>query len=214
MGGQGETSIPFNFTEVEGIIKTKSTKLLWLNWLLLCKFHITPQHWNCTSISNSPQRKTRISWPYHYVVNIMHADDWLCKDQHELWTGLNCPCFHRIILALHNKGFNFHFTSMLWFPYIFSCVAIYIYIYSYSGGVLRLRFYTKWSTCQQSSPRGCCNLRGRKSFQNPSINSNFAKTCLRITVFSVVQLFWNFAHSMAVPLPCSVQNFKTIELLK
>ena len=104
-----------------------STKLLWLNWLLLCKFHITPQHWNCTSISNSPQRKTRISWPYHYVVNIMHADDWQCKDQHELWTGLNCHCFHRIILALHNKGFNFHFTSMLWFPYIFSCVAIYIY---------------------------------------------------------------------------------------
>ena len=44
------------------------------------------------------------------------------------------------------------------------------------------------------------------------INSNLVKFCSPITSVSVVQSFWNYAQSKAVILPCSVQNFKMIEL--
>ena len=41
-------------------------------------------------------------------------------------------------------------------------------------------------------------------------NSNFLKSRYSITYFSVGKSFWNFAHSTAVSLLCSVQIFKTI----
>ena len=40
--------------------------------------------------------------------------------------------------------------------------------------------------------------------------SDLTKSHFPIHFFSAIQLFWNFAQSMAVILPCSVQNFKTI----
>ena len=46
------------------------------------------------------------------------------------------------------------------------------------------------------------------------LNSNLVKSPLSLTYFSVAQSFWNFAQSMAVILPCSVQNFKTNGQLK
>ena len=50
----------------------------------------------------------------------------------------------------------------------------------------------------------------RISVQKCILISNLLKCCLPITYCSVVKLFWNFAQSMAVSLPCSVQIFKTI----
>ena len=44
--------------------------------------------------------------------------------------------------------------------------------------------------------------------------SNLAKSRLPIIYFTFAQLFWNFAQSMAVTLPCSVQNFKIIDQTK
>ena len=41
-----------------------------------------------------------------------------------------------------------------------------------------------------------------------------AQSYLLIIHETVSQLFWNFVQSMAVSLPCSVQNLKTIEQLK
>ena len=38
------------------------------------------------------------------------------------------------------------------------------------------------------------------------------KSCMSITSISIILSFWNFAQSMAVMLPCSVQNFKMIIL--
>ena len=46
------------------------------------------------------------------------------------------------------------------------------------------------------------------------LNSNPMYPCFVITYFSVTQSFWNFAQSIAVILPYSLQNFKTIEQLK
>ena len=45
------------------------------------------------------------------------------------------------------------------------------------------------------------------------LNTNLAKSRSSITCVSVIQSFWNFAQSMTVSLPCSVQNFKMIEQL-
>ena len=45
-------------------------------------------------------------------------------------------------------------------------------------------------------------------------NSDLVKCNSPITSTSVVQSFWNFAQSMAVSLPCSVQNFTMIGQLK
>ena len=42
------------------------------------------------------------------------------------------------------------------------------------------------------------------------INSNLMKTCVLVTSNTVIQSFWNFAQSMAISLPCSVQNLKMI----
>ena len=46
------------------------------------------------------------------------------------------------------------------------------------------------------------------------LNPNHGKSHLPVTFFEVEQSFWNFAQSMAVLLPCSVQNFKMIGQLK
>ena len=46
--------------------------------------------------------------------------------------------------------------------------------------------------------------------QKLNFNSNSAKTRSYIASITVVKSFWNFAQSTAVPLPCSVQNFKMI----
>ena len=43
-----------------------------------------------------------------------------------------------------------------------------------------------------------------------NLNSNLAKSRSSITTISVAPSFWNFAQSMAVILPCSVQYFKMI----
>ena len=45
-------------------------------------------------------------------------------------------------------------------------------------------------------------------------NSNCVTSPSSVASISVVQLFWNFAQSMALSLPCSVQNFKMIGQLK
>ena len=45
-------------------------------------------------------------------------------------------------------------------------------------------------------------------------NSDILKSNLPITSISISQSFWNFAQSMAVSLPCSVQNFKMIGQLR
>ena len=45
------------------------------------------------------------------------------------------------------------------------------------------------------------------------LNSNLVKSRLAIISVSIFLSFWNFAQSMAVLLPCFVQNFKTIEYL-
>ena len=42
------------------------------------------------------------------------------------------------------------------------------------------------------------------------LHSNIVKSLKFITAIPSFQKFWNFAQSAAVPLPCSVQNFKTI----
>ena len=48
-----------------------------------------------------------------------------------------------------------------------------------------------------------------------TLNSNLAKSrWLTIIYCSVVKSFWKFALSTAVPLPCSVQNFKTTRQMK
>ena len=46
------------------------------------------------------------------------------------------------------------------------------------------------------------------------LNSNLMKSDFAITCCSDVRSFWNYSQSTAVSLPCSVQNFKTIWLLK
>ena len=45
-------------------------------------------------------------------------------------------------------------------------------------------------------------------------NSNLEKSHSSITPVSVVQSFWNFGHSTAMILPCSVQNAKTTGRLR
>ena len=42
------------------------------------------------------------------------------------------------------------------------------------------------------------------------LNPNSCVPRMPIAYFAVTQSFWYFAQSMAVPLPCSVQHFKTI----
>ena len=42
------------------------------------------------------------------------------------------------------------------------------------------------------------------------LNLKSSKSHLPITYLPTAQSFWNFAQSMAVTLPCSVQNFKMI----
>ena len=54
-------------------------------------------------------------------------------------------------------------------------------------------------------PEGLCNI---GYLSKLTLNSNLVKTLSFITPISVIQSFWNFAQSMAVILPCSVQNFK------
>ena len=51
----------------------------------------------------------------------------------------------------------------------------------------------------------CCNM----GCPPPKLisNSNLAKSRSSWTFISVVELFWNFAQSTAVILPCSVRNF-------
>ena len=51
-------------------------------------------------------------------------------------------------------------------------------------------------------PGGCCNI-------GPHFKLKFHETPLPRT-YTVTKLFWNFAQSMAVILPCSVQTFKTV----
>ena len=46
------------------------------------------------------------------------------------------------------------------------------------------------------------------------IHSHLLKYHLPITYFSVIKSFRKFSQSMAVSLPCSIQNFKTIRQLK
>ena len=62
-------------------------------------------------------------------------------------------------------------------------------------------------------PRNCALLWYAIKYIRPKpiLNSNLAKSRSSITSMSFVQSFWNFAQSTAVSLPCSVQNFKTIE---
>ena len=52
--------------------------------------------------------------------------------------------------------------------------------------------------------KGCCNMGYTYG------NHLKLKSCLLINYLSVVKSFWNFAQSMAVALPCSVQNLKMI----
>ena len=46
------------------------------------------------------------------------------------------------------------------------------------------------------------------------LNPNLVETHSSITSISFAQSFWNFAQSMAVPLPCSVQTFTVIKKLQ
>ena len=48
------------------------------------------------------------------------------------------------------------------------------------------------------------------SIRNSILNSNLVKSLWPITYFSVVESFCNFVQNMAMILPWSVQNFKTI----
>ena len=52
-------------------------------------------------------------------------------------------------------------------------------------------------------PGNCYNMVNRQNLRSHKIAFDY-------TFFSAIQLFWNFSQSMAVILPCSVQNFKTI----
>ena len=54
--------------------------------------------------------------------------------------------------------------------------------------------------------KGSCSNKSLKRISNP----NSTRPCSSIQPSSVVRSFWNFAHSMAVSQPCSVQNFKMI----
>ena len=60
------------------------------------------------------------------------------------------------------------------------------------------------------------SLSPRYSFDkaHPSVTHLKLKTHLSITSISVSQSFWKFAHSAAVSLPCSAQNFKIIGQLR
>ena len=67
---------------------------------------------------------------------------------------------------------------------------------------LKIKLYLSWGL-------SCCKV------EHPSeTHLKLRKSCLSITYFSVALSFWNFAQSMAVSLPCSVQNFTMIWLLK
>ena len=59
-----------------------------------------------------------------------------------------------------------------------------------------------------------CTLQAVTIHNTPIFNSNLTKYHSSITSISIAQSFWNFAQSMVVPLPCSVQNFKMIGQLR
>ena len=60
-------------------------------------------------------------------------------------------------------------------------------------------------------PRGLSHY--SKSVKNHLKLSYITKLCSSATLIQLVESFWNFAQSVAVILPCSVQNFKMIRQL-